>query len=106
MVPSHGVCYVAYAGQEHGHREYQVLTNPNGANLVWVPSSGGEVPLGALQGGRQSDGQTLFIGRAYHNGSMVIGKVHPGHKTLYVSFAGNEIPIHDYEVLVCRDVVH
>jgi len=106
VVPSHGVCYVAHAGAEHPHRDYQVLTNPHGANLVWVPACDGAVPLGALQGGQQSDGQTLYIGRAYHNGSMVIGKVHPGHKTLYVSFGGEEIPIHSYEVLVCRDVIH
>ena len=100
------MCYVAHAGAEHGHRDYQVLTNPNGSNLVWAPASGGEIPLGAIQGGAQSDGQILFIGRAYYNGSMVIGKVHPGHRTLYVSFDGNEVPINDYEVLVCRDVCH
>ncbi|CAG2109003.1 unnamed protein product [Medioppia subpectinata] len=106
VVPSHGVCYVAYGGAEHGHRDYQVLTNPSGSNLVWVPAANGEIPLGALQGGQQSDGQKLFIGRAYHSGSMVLGKVHPGHNTLYVSYDGQEVPIHNYEVLVCRDVCH
>ena len=97
---------MAHGGSEHGHRDYQVLTNPENAMLVWVPASDGEVPLGAIQGGEQCDGERLFIGRAYYNGSMVIGKVHPGHRTLYVSFDGGEVPINDYEVLVCREVLH
>ncbi|XP_054155092.1 uncharacterized protein LOC128953615 [Oppia nitens] len=106
VVPSHGCCYVAFAGQEHSHRDYQVLTNPHGASLVWVPAANGEVPLGAIQGGQQSDGERLYIGRAYHEGSMVIGKVHPNHRTLYVSFGGNEVAIHHYECLVCREINH
>ncbi|CAG2111289.1 unnamed protein product, partial [Medioppia subpectinata] len=99
VVPSHGVCYVAYGGAEHGHRDYQVLTNPSGKDMVWVPAANGEVPYGAIEGGEQSDGQVLYIGRAYHSGSMVLGKVHPGHNTLYVSFDGHEVPIRHYEVL-------
>ena len=104
VVCSHGVCYVSHSGREHGHREYQVLTNPSGCNLVWTSSSGGQIPLGALQGGKQSDGEPLYVGRAWHDSSLVIGKVHPSHGVLYVPFGGEEVAIRDYEVLVCKDV--
>ena len=55
-------------------------------------------------GGKQSDGLPLYIGRAFHDGSMVVGKVHPEHHVCYVSFGGNEIPINSYEVLVVKNV--
>ena len=104
VVPTDGRCYVPYGGAEHGRTQYQVLTNPGGSYLDWVSASYGEVPKDAIQGGEQTDGQKLYIGRAYYNGSMIVGKVHSGHKCLYVSFEGKEVPIHDYEVLVSRNV--
>lgn len=106
VVPSHGVCYVAHGGREHGHRQYQVLVNPYGSELAWVQGTSGYIPPGAIQGGQQGDGQKLYIGRAHYQGSLVIGKVHPGHRTLYVSFGGNEVPISSYEVLVAKDISH
>lgn len=107
VVPSHGVCYVPWDGRENSHHSYQVLTNPHRCPLVWVGGQhDGNVPPGALQGGRQADGTPLFIGRSFHNGSMVVGKVHPGHGVLYVPFDGQEVPIHsNYEVLVCKEIL-
>lgn len=104
VVPSHRVCYVAYAGRECAHHHYQVLTNPNNTELVWVQASHGSIPTGALAGGKQSDGTNLYIGRGHYNGSMVVGKVHPQHHVLYVSFGGDEHPIHSYEVLVAKNL--
>ena len=101
---SHQVCYVAAAGAEHGYRYYQVMINPDGATLVWVPASDGEVPNGALQGGMESNGCKLFIGRAQYKGSLVVGKVHPTHRVLYAPFDGKEIAIKSYEVLVCQTI--
>lgn len=46
----------------------------------------------------------LYIGRGHHNGSMVVGKVHPEHHVLYVSFGGDEVPINSYEVLVVKNL--
>ena len=104
VVCSHGVCYVGHAGHEHAHREYQVLTNPSGSNLIWINATRGNVPLGALQAGRQNDGEALYVGRAWHSGSLVTGKVHPSHGVLYASFGGDDLPFIDYEILVCKDV--
>ena len=103
MVPSHRVGYVAYDGKEHAHQNYQVLTNPNHACLAWVPASSGQIPTGALLGGEQADGTPLYIGRAYHHSSLIVGKVHPRHHVLYVPFAGSEIAIKSYEVLVIKN---
>lgn len=98
----YGFCFVPYHHKEHSLTEYQVLTNPNGAQLEWVSASGGQVPNGAIQ----SDGAMLYIGRAEYKGNMHIGKVHPGHGTLYVSYAGEEHKIGDYEVLVIKEIKH
>lgn len=41
----------------------------------WVPAYGGQVPPNAVCGGQTSDGERLYIGRAYHEGSSTVGKV-------------------------------
>lgn len=41
----------------------------------WVPAQGGEIPPHAVVGGKTSDGEDLYIGRAYHEGSQTVGKV-------------------------------
>ena len=99
IVPSHGVCYVPFAGDERAHRTYEYLVAPAYGNLVWIAAADGQVPSGAVHGGRISTGEPLFIGRAYYEGSWVIGKVHPTHQVLYVPFGGKEVAISDYEVL-------
>ncbi|PSN44181.1 hypothetical protein C0J52_20710, partial [Blattella germanica] len=72
VVPSHGVCYVPWGGQEHGKTEYQVLT---GCEAAWIPAAGGALPEGALPSGESEDGEPLFVGRAAHEGTMTVGKV-------------------------------
>ncbi|RWS21267.1 uncharacterized protein B4U80_05885 [Leptotrombidium deliense] len=97
IVPSHGVCYVAYGGAEHAHNNYQVLVSNYG--LKWKHAKDGHVKKRAIMGGCTADGEPLFIGRAYHDGSLVIGKVHPSHGTLYFPFGGQEHSADHYEVL-------
>lgn len=104
IVPSHGVCYVAYGGRENGAREYQALVARSGTELVWVPASGGNVHHGAVQGGMTANGEKLFIGRRQHEGAFVIGKIHPSHGSCYISFGGQEIGFRDYEVLCVRTI--
>ncbi|XP_075534725.1 uncharacterized protein LOC142569399 [Dermacentor variabilis] len=103
VLPSHSCCYVSYAGVEHSHREYQVLVS-DGAPMAWVPASHGSVPNGAIQGGACGNGEPLYIGRAYHNGTLTIGKVHPSHNCLYIPYGGDEHRYTDYEVLVCKTI--
>jgi len=102
----YGKCYVPYDGKEHEKTEgYQILTNPSGCELVWVSAKNGEVPNGSIQGGRQRDGENLYIGRAQHeSGSLIIGKVHPSHRCTYISCGGKEFAANHYEVLVCKTI--
>nr|KAB1091599.1 DUF3421 domain-containing protein [Acinetobacter baumannii]MBO0672114.1 DUF3421 domain-containing protein [Acinetobacter baumannii] len=105
LVPSHGCCYIPWGGEEHRHHDYQVLCNPEGIQLEWRFTSGGDIPPGAIQGGMTSEGEPLYIGRHEHDGTMTIGKVQPSHGVLYISFGGGEHSYSNYEVLVCKSVV-
>ena len=80
------------------------MINSQNCSLVWINASNGDIPSGAVEGGRQSNGEVLYIGRAQYMGSLAIGKVHRSHRVLYVSFGGNEVPISQYEVLCAKDI--
>ncbi|KDR23720.1 C3 and PZP-like alpha-2-macroglobulin domain-containing protein 8 [Zootermopsis nevadensis] len=99
IVPSHGVCYIAWGGQEHGKEEYQVLT---GCEAAWLPSSGGQLPEGALPSGETEDGEPLFVGRASHEGTLTVGKVQRSHNVCYIPYGGQELAYPEYEVLVAK----
>ena len=103
VVPSHGVCYVSWGGNEHPARAYQVMQAHAGVILQWSPSSGYGVPPGAIQAGATSTGEALFVGRVQHGGSFAVGKVQPSHNALYIPFARSEFAYHHgYEVLCHR----
>jgi len=95
--PSHGVCYVAYAGEEHAKSNYQALVGK-----YWYPCSGGDVPGNAVVAGNDG-GEDTYVGRAEHEGVIIPGKVHPSHGVCYVSFAGEEHAKSEYQVLVYGD---
>lgn len=98
LVPSHNVVYVPWSGAEHAKNEYEVLCGA--ADATWVPTVGGEVPPNAFPAGNTEDGETLYIGRASHEGSLTIGKVQPSHNVCYIPFDGVELPKEEFEVLV------
>ena len=102
VVPSHGVCYVAWGSREHAMRNYQVLNTRPGVEMIWYPTSGSIIPTGAVQAGVTTSGEPLFIGRHEHEGSYVIGKIQPSHEVLYVSFSGEEVPYRDFEILLVK----
>lgn len=41
----------------------------------WIQSGNGAIPSGAVEGGHTCDGEVLYIGRVYHEGSQTVGKV-------------------------------
>lgn len=96
-VPNHHVVYVPYDGEEHAKQQFEILCN---GNVSWVDAAYGSVPSNAVVGGKTMDGETLYIGRAYFEGSLTPGKIHPSHRTLYISFDGSEIGIEEYQVMV------
>lgn len=96
----HNHASVMFNGKEIPVQNIEVLcARPD--TLRWVPSSNGNVPPGAIVGGKTSTGETLYVGRARHQLSVTPGKVHPTHKTCYIGFGGAEIAYNQYDVL-CR----
>jgi len=69
------------------------------ATIQWLPSRGGQAAPYAVPAGLDS-GRELYVIRAYHEGGTVPGKLHVGHSSAYIAYAGNEVPKYDYEVLV------
>jgi hypothetical protein len=75
----------------------QILT---GGGFEWVCSSSGEVHPHAVPTGTTTTEETLYIGRAQHEASMTVGKVHPSHGCLFIPYAGKEHTFRDYEILI------
>lgn len=88
---------VSWGGQEIPKYHYDILCN---GNVHWIPSQHGASHPNAVLGGHTSSGESLFIGRAHHQGSITPGKIHPSHQTLYLPFGGDEVAISNYEILV------
>lgn len=99
LAVKHNAAYVAWGGNENAVQNIEVLcARPE--KIRWVEKTHGViVPPNAIVAGNTKDGEPLYIGRAKQQGSLTPGKVHPSHKTMYMSFAGKEIPHKSYEVL-------
>lgn len=62
-------------------------------------SAGAPLPPGAIHAGHDTDNSPLFVGKAYHEGDQVPAKVIPSKQIAYISYNGQEIPKHQFEVL-------
>jgi hypothetical protein len=76
------------------------MVSPLGIN--WVPARGGSVPAHAVPGGRDHSGGPIYVGRARFSSELLPAKVVPNHRTAYVSFAGKEHRVTNYEVKTAR----
>uniref|UniRef100_A0A1I8NTG7 Uncharacterized protein n=1 Tax=Stomoxys calcitrans TaxID=35570 RepID=A0A1I8NTG7_STOCA len=100
FVSGHGSAYVSYGGQEIPKYSCEMLV---GDNYIWVPAINGFAP-GAVEAGRTSDGEVLYVGRAHYNGSLTCGKIHRSHGCLFIPFGGCEIAVRgNYDILVRRN---
>jgi len=45
------------------------------AHFNWIRSGHGHVPEHAVEAGRTTNGEVLYVGRTYHNGISCVGKV-------------------------------
>ncbi|KAF9406996.1 hypothetical protein HW555_012834 [Spodoptera exigua] len=98
----HQAAYIPHAGREIPVHNFEVLCASSHA-VRWLPSSNGQVPVGAIPAGNTHNGEPLYIGRVTHMGSITPGKVHPSHGCCYISFSGAEVAHKSYDVL-CRIV--
>lgn len=67
------------------------------STAYWVHSSTA-VPHAAI-GGVDVDGTTLYVGRAFHEGDHLPGKVPAGRGIIYVPHGGQEVSHHEFEIL-------
>ena len=81
-------------GPLNGRREAALEEN----KLEWVRGSNGSHPEGAVKAGTDH-GLPIFVARAGHRGCLIPGKLHHGHKAVYVPWGGVEHAKKDYEVL-------
>ncbi|PNF39128.1 hypothetical protein B7P43_G01349 [Cryptotermes secundus] len=72
IVPNHGAAYVSFDGQEHQVMHYEVLC---GGEAMWQVASDGQVPTNAFPVGSTRDGERLYVGRVFHDGTITPGKV-------------------------------
>ena len=68
--------------------------------MEWVYRKNGNVPDGAVEGGRDGSGEKYYIGKHSHHGDTLPGKVHKSHECLYISYGGKEISKKEYAILV------
>jgi len=66
----------------------------------WVSASNGYLPQNAVQGGHEASGQALYVCRAQYNGGVHIGKFRADWRGCNIPFAGREITVNNYEVMV------
>jgi hypothetical protein len=66
---------------------------------LWTASAKGNVPKGALEGGREADGTPLYVVRGAHGDGVHPGKVNPNARGAYIAWGGEEVLLGSYEVL-------
>lgn len=99
IMPDKNAAYVSKDGLEHPKSEFEVLRT---GELVWDWADSGTVPDGGIVAGRTDEGELLYVGRAFHEGSHTPGRVQISHGCIYIPFGGKEIMLHQYEVLCLR----
>ncbi|XP_062566655.1 uncharacterized protein LOC134228971 [Saccostrea cucullata] len=84
-------------GYERGSRSILrsfILPSKSNGFLDWQRCSNGYVPPNAIK-----TDEGIYVGRAYHKGSLVPGKILVSHSTSYVCYEWDEHRIKNYEVL-------
>ncbi|XP_044729705.1 uncharacterized protein LOC123293054 [Chrysoperla carnea] len=102
VIPAKQIAYVAYDGREIMKHSFEVMCTSmyDQGRVTWRASHGSSIPYGAIPGGHTAQGETLYIGRVFHDGAQTVGKVHPSHGKCYIPYDGHEHHHHSYEVLV------
>ena len=112
---AHGCLYFPYGGAEQSSKEYEVLIcadpcfipcqpvappcMPTPAAMRWMAWSLHQgVPPSAVAAGHDVDGSQIYVARAVHEGEIIPGKYIPSKNAMYVSWNGQEILKHHFDV--------
>jgi len=103
-IDSHsGKCYIPWGCEEHEFEdEYQVLVSKHPECFDWIHATGDEIPPGAVHGGVDENDEPLYIGRAWHEGCLIPGKIVKAHACCYVPWGGAEHSYEEYEILIVK----
>lgn len=94
-------CNIGWGGREHTLGAYDLVIS-NGGRLRWLPAAGGQVFQGAMVGGREANGQVLYVCRAFFNGGTHIGKVRAGFRGCNIGWGGREHTVPAYQLLMAN----
>lgn len=97
VIPSKRKAFIPWGSTEHSKENYELLV---GENYSWQPCYGANIPPNAISTGKTTSGESLYVGRGHHSGSLAVGKVQPSHGCLYIPYNGAEIKLEKYEILV------
>ncbi|XP_067633933.1 uncharacterized protein [Eurosta solidaginis] len=100
--PAKGVAYASHSC--NGYSFSQNVELLNNFKHKWVADSNGHVPEGAVIGGYSELGENLYVARATYKGKLLLGKVHPSHRVMYMPYNGTEVNTTEYEVLVPENI--
>lgn len=98
ILQSEKCCYISWGFKEHVKTNFEILI---GAEGCWVSAKVHTLPKNAFSAGVSEQGDTLNIGRAKHENSVIVGKIHRRYMLCYLPYKGKEIDITECEVLVC-----
>jgi len=93
--PSHGCLYIPYGAEEVRLTEYEVLIQPD----KWIDATANTMPEGVLEGGRDADGDTIYVGRVFFEGDLLPAKIIPNKGGAYVCINGEEHKLESFQVL-------
>lgn len=71
-----------------------------GAEACWASATADNIPDNAFPAGSSEQGDTLYIGRAECENSIIVGKIHRRYNSCYLPYKGKEIELTECEVLV------
>lgn len=94
---AHGCLYFPFGGAEQSSLQYEVLISQPTSRWENCSSHSG-VPADAVIGGHDTDGSQIYVGRAFHEGDQIPAKIIPSKHAAYISFNGQEILKHHFEV--------
>ncbi|MFC8298616.1 DM9 repeat-containing protein [Micromonospora orduensis] len=70
----------------------------------WEAARGGSIPAGAVPHGYEADGEPLWVCRVRLHGGVHPGGVRPAFGAARTTWAGQEVRVNEYEVLMDRGV--
>jgi len=89
---------VYYQNVDHRMEKYNNERHHLGP-VHWVESRNGQIPPDAIPAGHESNGETLYVARAWCEGGVHPGKIGRHLNGAHICFAGQELEFERYEVL-------